>query len=203
MGNGENTYMDGGPFRAQQPADRRVISRPERRQPEEPQQVAVEPPKPVAVHHTGTARAAVKEKKSFKRFLWPIVAVIVILVAIGGWFAWSNANGGAVAIDSSKYQAVFFSNGQVYFGKLHAAKGGYMKLTDIYYLQSQQSSTEKDSNNPQQASSDQTNVQLVKLGNEIHGPEDEMVISKDQVLFYENLKPDGKVAQSIQKDQNK
>jgi hypothetical protein len=195
--------MDGGPFRAQQPADRRVISRPERRQPEEPQQVAVEPPKPLAVHHTGTGRAAVKEKKSFKRFLWPILVAVIVLVAVGGWFAWSSMNGGAVAIDGSKYQAVFFSNGQVYFGKLHASNGDYMKLTDIYYLQSQQATNDKDSNNPQESSTNQNNVQLVKLGDEIHGPEDEMVISKDQVLFYENLKSDGKVAQSIQKSKDK
>ena len=37
-----------------------------------------------------------------------------------------------------------------------------------------------------------------KLGQEIHGPEDEMIISKDHVLFYENLKSDGKVSQSIE-----
>jgi ABC-type Zn uptake system ZnuABC Zn-binding protein ZnuA len=42
-------------------------------------------------------------------------------------------------------------------------------------------------------------VQLIKLGSEVHGPEDAMMIAKAQVLFYENLKPDGKVAQSISK----
>ena len=91
----------------------------------------------------------------------------------------------------------------MYFGKLEQAGGAYMKLTDIYYLQSQQSvganASDKDSKNPQQTSTDQNNVQLIKLGDEIHGPEDAMVISKDQVLFYENLKSDGKVAQSIDK----
>lgn len=126
-----------------------------------------------------------------------IVAGIVVLGVVG-WFVWSGMNSGGTAIDSSKYQAVFFTNGQVYFGKLHAFNNGYMKLTDVYYLQSQQSTD--GSKNPQATSSDQNNnVQLIKLGDEIHGPEDEMVISKDQMLFYENLKPDGKVAQSIDK----
>ena len=75
-----------------------------------------------------------------------------------------------------------------------------MKMTDIFYLQNQGSTNARaDSSNPQEASSDQNNVQLVKLGKEIHGPEDEMIISRDQVLFYENLKTDGKVAQSIEK----
>jgi hypothetical protein len=104
----------------------------------------------------------------------------------------------ATAIDTSKYQAVFFTNGQVYFGKLQSFNDQYLKLTDIFYLQAQSTDSTKDAN-PQSTSSDQNNVQLIKLGNEVHGPEDQMVISKDQVLFFENLKPDGKVAQSIEK----
>ena len=104
----------------------------------------------------------------------------------------------AAAIDSSKYQAVFFTNGQVYFGKLHTLNNNYMKLTDIFYLQAKDPSTNADSKNPQETSTQQSpDVQLVKLGNEVHGPVDEMIISKDQMLFFENLKKDGKVAASI------
>jgi hypothetical protein len=44
---------------------------------------------------------------------------------------------------------------------------------------------------------------LIKLGNEVHGPEDSMVIERSQVLFFENLKNDGKVVDSINKYQNK
>ena len=105
-----------------------------------------------------------------------------------------------MVIDSSKYQAVFFTNGQVYFGKLKNQGSDYLHLSDVYYLQTNADAT---SENPQQSTStDQGNVQLIKLGDEIHGPEDEMIISKDQVLFYENLKTDGKVSQSIQEYKN-
>jgi hypothetical protein len=186
--------MDGGFRTSPRPTERRAAAQPAYQQ----AQPAVEPPKP-AVHHTVPAHHSTKEKKSFKRFLWPLIIIVVVLVAAGGWFAWSKMNSGAVAIDSSKYQAVFFNNGQIYFGKLQSVNNDYMKLTDIFYLQSQQPTDNKDATNPQKTSASQTNVQLIKLGDEIHGPEDEMVISKDQVLFYENLKPDGKVAQSIQK----
>lgn len=194
--------MDGGPYRSQRPVERRAASRPEPAyRPEEPQPpapVASEPPRPSA-HRAAAPRSAAKEEKPFwKRFLWPVIIVIVLGVA--GWFAWSSMSSGATAIDSSKYQAVFFTNGQVYFGKLQSFNSGYLKLTDIYYLQSQQSSGDnKNSANPQSTSTDQNNVQLIKLGDEIHGPEDQMIISKDQVLFYENLKTDGKVTQSIKK----
>ena len=131
---------------------------------------------------------------------WLIIAAIsvavVIIVAVAGWFGWQRLQGSTTGIDASKYQAVFFTNGQVYFGKLHSFTSDYMKLTDIYYLQTQASDT-TDSNNPQKTANDSSNVKLIKLGNEIHGPEDEMIVAKSQVLFYENLKSDGSVAKSI------
>lgn len=195
--------MDGGQLRSAPRTADRTANRPEPtyRQPEEPQSPREEP-KPV--YRSAPPRHPQKEPKSFKRFLKPLIAIIiVILVLVAGWFAWSKTQTAATAIDTSKYQAVFFTNGQVYFGKLQPFNDENMKLTDIYYLQSQESATDAtDSKNPQETSTDQNNVQLIKLGDEIHGPEDEMIISKDQVLFYENLKTDGKVAQSIEKFKN-
>jgi hypothetical protein len=190
--------MDGGPFRSGRPVERRAAARPEQayRQPDELQQVVAEAPKS-PTHRAPAQHHAEKAPKSWKRFLLPLVILVVLVV--GGWFAWSHMSTGTTGIDGGKYQAVFFTNGQVYFGKLQSFNSGYLKLTDIYYLQSQSSS---DSSNPQATSKDQSasgNVQLIKLGDEIHGPEDQMIISKDQVLFYENLKTDGKVAQSIKK----
>lgn len=186
--------MDGG-FRAPRPVERRAAARPAHRQAEESQPIGGEP-KPA--HRAAMPHHATQEEKPKKRFLWPIIAAVVVILGAVGWFAWSNIQGGA-AIDGSKYQAVFFTNGQVYFGKLHAFNGEYMKLTDVFYLQnSQQSQDAADSKNPQATSTDQ-NQQLIKLGREVHGPEDEMIISKDQVLFYENLKPDGTVTESINK----
>jgi hypothetical protein len=190
--------MDAGPFRTPQPPERRVPSR------QEAAPRVVEEPQPVQEAPKTTHRAEIphfdepKKRRPLKRI---ILAVVIILVVIGlgffGWTALNNKNqANATAIDTSKYQAVFFTNGQVYFGKLQAFNDQYLKLTNIYYLQTQTAST-TGSSNPQTSSSDSGNVQLIKLGSEIHGPEDQMVISKDQVLFYENLKPDGKVAQSI------
>ncbi len=188
--------MDEGPFRVSRPADRRPVNRPEPayRQPEEPQAVRQEP-KPV--ERTAPAQRSPKAEKASKRSKLPLFLIIAaVVVALAAWFAFSNMNKGGAAIDTNKYQAVFFTNGQVYFGKLSLLNDEYMKLTDIFYLQTQSSDGEE--TNPQQTSSDESNVQLIKLGDEIHGPEDEMILSKDQVLFYENLKTDGKVANSIQ-----
>jgi hypothetical protein len=135
-----------------------------------------------------------KHKKNSKKFfVISAAAVVIVAVIVLGVLMFSRSTVSSL-IDSSKYQAVFFTNGQVYFGKLHTLNGNYFRLTDIFYLQTKTD----DSGNPQKTSSDATaDVQLIKLGDEIHGPSDEMVINNDQVLFFENLKSDGKVAQSI------
>lgn len=124
-----------------------------------------------------------------------VLAVAVVALVVCGLLFYKSGPG--AAIDGSKYQAIFFTNGQVYFGKLKIMNGSYMKLTNVYYLQATKSSDK----NPQQTSQD--GVELVKLGSEVHGPEDEMMISKDQVLFFENLKKDGKVSASIEQYQKK
>lgn len=191
--------MDGGPFRSPQPAERRVPSRSEQpaRQPELAAQPAKEEPR--TSYRQEVPSFATEKKRPFKRIILPIIiAVVLIAATVAGISFWNKANSG-LAIDSNKYQAVFFTNGQVYFGKLQASGNDYLKLTDIFYLQAQSTEDGDTDANPQATSSDQNNVQLIKLGNEVHGPEDQMIISKEQVLFYENLKADGKVAQSIEK----
>lgn len=95
---------------------------------------------------------------------------------------------------SGDYQAVFLTNGQVYFGKLANTNGQWATLTDIFYLQVQQQVQPTDGSSDKQSS-----VTLVKLGNELHGPADEMKINRDQILFWENLKNDGKVLEAITK----
>lgn len=137
--------------------------------------------------------------KPNKQKLIALVAGIVIaaaIIALSGWFLYRSST--AATIDGSKYQAVFFTNGQVYFGKLKQVNSSYFKLTDVFYIQAQEAeATENESENPQQTSNDSTDIRLIKLGSEVHGPDDEMIISKDQILFFENLKKDGRVSDSI------
>ena len=137
-----------------------------------------------------------KDKIKKKRAKWPFVViaiVMVIAICVAGYF-WRNHSGIASQISSDKYQAVFLTNGQVYFGKLEKVGGGYYKLKDVYYLQNKSNESE-DSDGQLKSGND---VELIKLGNEVHGPEDTMVIERSQVLFFENLKKDGKVSTTIQ-----
>jgi hypothetical protein len=121
--------------------------------------------------------------------------VVVVLVVLGlgaGAYSMMAANAG---VKTGQYQAVFLTNGQVYFGKLASTGDRYAKLSDIYYLQVQQSVQPADS------SKDQPKVSLAKLGSELHGPEDEMQINRDQILFWENLKDSSKVVTAIKDNQ--
>ena len=120
-----------------------------------------------------------------KKWMW--VAALVVVIALGVMF-----QQGVFSKDADNYQAVFLSNGQVYFGKARAT-GDVVVVKDIYYLQVSQQQIQP----APEGQTQQPQVQLVKLGNEIHGPQDEMTINKDHVLFTEDLKEDGKVVKAI------
>jgi len=91
-------------------------------------------------------------------------------------------------IMKERYQAVFLTNGQVYFGKITKLTKDTMKIEGIYYLD--KASTSDSNTFPSDAN-------LVKLGKELHGPEDAMILERNQVTFWENLKPDGEVSKAI------
>jgi hypothetical protein len=59
------------------------------------------------------------------------------------------------------------------------------------------SGAKKEAGEANPGSVDTDNFSLVKLGNEIHGPEDNMSVNLEHVLFVENLKPESKVVEAI------
>src|SRR3989344_1531074 len=130
------------------------------------------------------------EKSRPKRGGGWLIFIIIILVIIGA--AWwlkvglSSSGGGTLADDN--YKAVFLTNDQVYFGQVSSINKPYVILKDIFYLQVGQAL---------QPSEPANNVNLIKLGGELHGPQDLMIINRDHILFIEDLKPDSQVVQAI------
>ena len=122
------------------------------------------------------------KNNSNKKLVAGGVAAVLVLVGLAWWMSWLPWGG------SDTYQAVFLSNNQVYFGKLHDKDDKYPVLTDIYYLRVTQ---------PLQPSQPNPNINLIKLGDELHGPADKMEINRDQILFIEDLKPDSQVVAAI------
>ncbi len=139
---------------------------------------------------------------------WIILAVVVVVIAVlavifrGQLFGKSSSNGAAMTSTmgtASGYQAVFLSNGQVYFGKISSTANDFITLKDIYYLQVvQQPPLQGTPQGTQADAQAQQSISLVKLGEELHGPVDEMHINRTQVLFYEDLKTEGQVVKAIQ-----
>jgi hypothetical protein len=132
-----------------------------------------------------------------------LIILLIILSACGIIFFGAKATSSIMAdsgVKSKQFQALFLTNGQVYFGNLTNVNGGYVKLTDIFYLQVNGGGSQ--TTVQPSASSTSQQVSLAKLGNELHGPEDVMYVSRDQVLFWENLKDSGKVVQAIKKYQS-
>jgi len=196
--------MNGGPYRAPQPADRRVINRSEAstyRQPEEPQPTPKEEAPRVSSRPAVSSHTPVAKKESKRGIVWTIALVIfALLVGTFGGYVWANSTTATdTGIDSKKYQAVYLMNGQLYFGKLSMLDTNRFTLTNVYYLQAG-TSQEATSTGSAATSSDASKFQLIKLTRAIYGPSDEMIISKDQVLYYQNLNADSKASQLIQSD---
>lgn len=93
-------------------------------------------------------------------------------------------------VNQDGFQAVFLADGAVYFGKLSDGEPGQVKLENVYYLQGGEYQQNGEITGTGQ-------ISLAKLGNELHGPEDVMHISRDQVTFWENMKDDSQVVTAI------
>lgn len=135
-------------------------------------------------------------KKSAQSIVLPIILVL-ILAAVGyfGVWPWWKMRG--------SWQAVFLTNNQVYFGHLSLASGRSVKLTDVHYLQVRPGQPPPQP--VQEGQQAQPQINVVRLGGELHGPEQEMFISRDNILFWENLRGDSRVVDAIKqlKEQQK
>lgn len=126
-------------------------------------------------------------------FMVLLFSLTILAVALAVLFYFGGKREGEF-VNKDRVQAVFLTNGQVYFGKVKDVTSQYVDLQEVYYLNSQQQpDTEGNSETDTQA----TTFSLVKLGCELHGPVDQMLINREQVSFWENLKDDGKVAKAI------
>jgi len=128
------------------------------------------------------------KKRVWKKVFWLVVLIVAVVTVANLWVSGSipflKARGG--------YNAVFLTNGQVYFGKLAGLKTTFPTLTDVYYLRVTQALQ------PAPNQQTQPNINLVKLGNELHKPTDEMKINRDHILFVETLESDSAVIGAIQ-----
>jgi len=128
-----------------------------------------------------------------------MVLVIGFLVYSGLSSSFSLSS--STSPDKNSWQAVFLENEQVYFGKLKITKDFYI-LENVYYLQTEEVAVAGVTDSLASPSVDieettETSTKLVKLGNELHGPQDKMFIEKSKVIFWENMKDTSDIVRSI------
>ena len=121
-----------------------------------------------------------------------VLFVAVVALLLGGVGGYKYAQKGATSaetgvVQNSAYQAVFLTNGSLYFGKLSGEGTAHPVLREVYYLQAGQTQTQNA----------QAQTKLIKLGDEIQGPKDEMRLNPDQIMYVQDLKDDGKVVEAI------
>lgn len=190
--------MDRGLFNSPKPTDRRsATTRPE--PVSSSAQASSSTDRPTAAPTTSHRLPMEPKQKSGKK-LGTILAIIAALALVGAmiWLVVSRLNSVSSAIDTTKYQAIVLTSGESYFGKLAVVDGDYMKLKDVFYVQKSESEGEETAEDLKSTQTSQNSLQLIKLGNEIYGPNDEILIARDQVLYFVNMKSDSKVTQTIE-----
>lgn len=123
-------------------------------------------------------------------FLLCIIAVLGIII-LGFKVAAVIKNESRQIADPTAYQAVFLTNNQTYFGQLIYLDSQFLILDDVYYVR-----LTEDADDPSESVKRGT---LVRLGQtEPHGPENQMVINRDHILFWEDLRADSQVMKTIE-----
>lgn len=143
-------------------------------------------------------KATAVSRKRAKSLRWLRLATVALLfsatilsVAVLISLVLFNNKPESRLVYKDKMQVVVIGEQQVpYFGKIVEINNRYVRLRDIYYFRVTKPIQPENPNQSQ-------DISLVKLGCELHGPFDEMVIRRDSVIFWENLKDDGQVAKAI------
>ncbi|HPA25874.1 MAG TPA: hypothetical protein PLK76_03910 [bacterium] len=170
-------------------------------------------------NETVVERATTKEagnpKKSKGGKVIFILILIVILAGVALYVISKTTNWdvlgvketvvpGMEPVKASDWQAVFLSNGQVYFGKLKGLNDTYPTLEDVYYLQVQETPIQPaeaggdgTTAGVQAAATTQQQLILVKFGTELHRPMDKMYLNKDHMMFFEDLSSASNVVTAI------
>ena len=104
--------------------------------------------------------------------------VIVLLIALGVVLYWQKTG------QRETYSAVYLNTGDIYFGKL--SRFPRMTLRDVWFLQKQ---------------GDGQGFKLVKFGDAIWDPRDELLLNERQVVWVTELQDDSEVVRTIQNPQ--
>lgn len=125
------------------------------------------------------------------RVIKKVLCVIVIVAVL----VWIDASFNILSSSQTNKQArtqlqtVFLTNGQVYFGALSRHGISYWRLDRAHYVQISKAT--------EGGESQETRTTLKKLSDDMHRPQDTLIIPASNILFWQNLRSDSPVAQAI------
>ena len=135
-----------------------------------------------------------------KKALLVTVAFFLLVLFDANYNTFSALKDGMQA--KGKWQAVFLSNGQIYFGHLSPYGMKYFVLKDAYYIQSSRvpaPAPQAEGAAPTETEEQpqfETRNELVKVTGDLHGPENAMFIPREQILFWQNLRSDSGIVRT-------
>ena len=128
-----------------------------------------------------------------------VLIAALFIVFFGGCITWWVLSLASVQrINTAGYQIIQLTTGQAYFGKLQNTSGEYLKILSPYTAQAVTPPVDTNETNESPASNDlNQQTTLVKLSDQVYGPEDVISIKSDQVLFWQNLSTSSKITEAI------
>ena len=133
-----------------------------------------------------------------KVFLIATVAFVGLVLAVRqpGWLSSGkkllsgeskgSIFGGPKVEPSDAFWAVYLDSGQVFYGKKDKPDKNYVTMTNVFYYQ------------PGVRSAKSGNIRIIKVGTEIHQPQDYVYINKQHIERQEQLSSDSKVVKAIE-----
>ncbi len=129
---------------------------------------------------------AVQVTLTWRRIVAALLLVVLVALAGYGLFDLVRPQKSlASGIDRSRFQAVVLSSGVVYFGHLRVKNDDFYELRDAYFIQE-----------VRKAGSAQPERTVKPLTDEVHGPENSMLIPRDHLVSVENLRADSPIAKA-------
>lgn len=146
-----------------------------------------------------------------KIILYLCVVICLAAAFVGAMSFWGTRNTMAAHFGSSKksWQAVYMTDGKVYYGHVGRLKEDFVELNDVYYIKVRTTYQEQKKNSApnEEKSKSEKDSELVptvlrtlaKPSVELPGPEDRMIINRDHIFYWQTLRPDSQIVQTIER----
>lgn len=113
-----------------------------------------------------------------------IAVSVAFIISLGARTFGAIVSPDNAKVDKESFQAIRLTDGSVFYGSITNIGQDFIVLSDVYYESAD-------------SAHDGSQVSLTQHGTEPYGPSNTIHINRNQVVFWENLKRDGAVTETI------